>query len=111
MCGVCICVCVCGYIYVCVCVSVGVFCVCGVYMCVCVFSLCVCVCVCACVQNLDNASHLLGKLLKRERLNCLVLSLYPGNEGYSLMLRARSGVESETIKLPYEVRMVHDNND
>ena len=105
--------CVCGYIYVCVCVcvSVGVFCVCGVYMCVCVFSLCVCVCVCACVQNLDNASHLLGKLLKRERLNCLVLSLYPGNEGYSLMLRARSGVESETIKLPYEVRMVHDNND
>nr|KAG5687575.1 hypothetical protein BaRGS_009972 [Batillaria attramentaria] len=29
-------------------------------------------------------------------------NLYPGNEGYSLMLRARSGVEAETIKLPYE---------
>ncbi|XP_025086918.1 transcription factor SPT20 homolog [Pomacea canaliculata] len=53
-------------------------------------------------KSLNYASHLLGKLLKRERLNCLVLSLYPGTEGYSLMLRARSGVESETIKLPYE---------
>ncbi|XP_070196914.1 transcription factor SPT20 homolog isoform X2 [Littorina saxatilis] len=59
-------------------------------------------------QKLENASHLLGKLLKRECLNCLVLSLYPGNEGYSLMLRARSGVETETIKLPYEESEVLD---
>lgn len=59
-------------------------------------------------QNLDISSHLLGKLLKRERLNCLVLSLYPGNEGYSLMLRSRVGVESETMKLPYEESEVLD---
>ncbi|XP_005097353.1 transcription factor SPT20 homolog [Aplysia californica] len=52
--------------------------------------------------NLLYASHLLAKLAKRERLNCMVLSLYPGNEGYSIMLRSRSGVESETMKLPYE---------
>ncbi|GFN75635.1 transcription factor spt20 homolog [Plakobranchus ocellatus] len=53
-------------------------------------------------DNLVYASHLLAKLAKRERLNCMVLSLYPDNEGYSIMLRSRSGVESETMKLPYE---------
>ncbi|GFS12113.1 transcription factor SPT20 homolog [Elysia marginata] len=53
-------------------------------------------------ENLVYASNLLAKLAKRERLNCMVLSLYPGNEGYSIMLRSRSGVESETMKLPYE---------
>ncbi|XP_059178959.1 transcription factor SPT20 homolog isoform X2 [Physella acuta] len=52
--------------------------------------------------NLLYASHLLAKLTKRERLNCMVLSLYPGNEGYSIMLKSKSGVESETMKLPYE---------
>ncbi|KAL8573386.1 hypothetical protein ACOMHN_032401 [Nucella lapillus] len=52
--------------------------------------------------NVHHASHLLGRLARRDNLQCLVLSLYPGNEGYSLMLRSRSGVESETIKLPYE---------
>ncbi|XP_064634340.1 transcription factor SPT20 homolog isoform X1 [Lineus longissimus] len=31
-----------------------------------------------------------------------VLSLYPGNEGYSLMIRGRSGADAETMKLPYE---------
>ena len=29
--------------------------------------------------------------------------MYPGNEGYSLMLRGRNGEESETVRLPYEV--------
>ncbi|KAK3738279.1 hypothetical protein RRG08_039688 [Elysia crispata] len=53
-------------------------------------------------ENVVYASNLLAKLAKRERLNCMVLSLYPGNEGYSIMLRSRSGVESETMKLPYE---------
>ncbi|XP_013072746.1 transcription factor SPT20 homolog isoform X1 [Biomphalaria glabrata] len=53
-------------------------------------------------KDLVYASHLLAKLTKRERLNCMVLSLYPGNEGYSIMLRSKSGVESETMKLPYE---------
>ncbi|XP_048243565.1 transcription factor SPT20 homolog [Haliotis rufescens] len=54
------------------------------------------------VKELDHATHLLGKLVRRDKLNCLVLNLYPANEGYSLMLKARNGVESETIKLPYE---------
>lgn len=56
--------------------------------------------------NLLYASHLLAKLTKRERLNCMVLSLYPGNEGYSIMLKSKSGVESETMKLPYEVSLL-----
>lgn len=54
-------------------------------------------------KDLLLATHLLPKLVKRDRLNCLVLKLYPANEGYSLMLRGRSGIESETVKLPYEV--------
>ena len=53
-------------------------------------------------QDLLRASFLLGKLMKRERLNCLVLSLYPDNEGFSLMIKG-SDFEFETIKLPYEV--------
>uniref|UniRef100_A0A0L8H7H7 Spt20-like SEP domain-containing protein n=1 Tax=Octopus bimaculoides TaxID=37653 RepID=A0A0L8H7H7_OCTBM len=48
------------------------------------------------------ATHLLPKLVKRDRLNCLVLNLYPANEGYTLMLKGRNGIDSETIKLPYE---------
>ncbi|OWF44222.1 transcription factor SPT20 homolog [Mizuhopecten yessoensis] len=53
--------------------------------------------------DLVRATNLLPKLVRRDSLNCLILKLYPGNEGYSLMLRGRSGVESETFKLPYEV--------
>ncbi|XP_076467933.1 uncharacterized protein LOC143298825 isoform X2 [Babylonia areolata] len=53
-------------------------------------------------SNVYNASHLLGKLVKRDGLRCLVLNLYPGNEGFSFMLRSRSGVETETSKLSYE---------
>lgn len=53
-------------------------------------------------EPLCYATHLLAKLVKRDRLNCLVLNLYPANEGYSLMLKGRNGMESETIKLPYE---------
>lgn len=49
------------------------------------------------------SSNLLSKLVRRDKLNCLVLKLYPGNEGYSIMLRGRGGVELETLKLPYEV--------
>lgn len=53
-------------------------------------------------RNLLSGSNLLLKLVAKEKLNCLVLNLYPGNEGYSLMLRSRTGVETETIRLPYE---------
>uniref|UniRef100_A0A0B6ZW20 Spt20-like SEP domain-containing protein n=1 Tax=Arion vulgaris TaxID=1028688 RepID=A0A0B6ZW20_9EUPU len=59
-------------------------------------------------KDLIYASNLLAKLAKRERLNCMVLSLYPDNEGYSIMLRSRSGVESETMKLPYEESEILD---
>lgn len=47
-------------------------------------------------------TNLLFKLVQRDKLNCLVLNLYPGNEGYSLMLKSKAGVETETFKLPYE---------
>ncbi|XP_037569560.1 transcription factor SPT20 homolog [Dermacentor silvarum] len=53
-------------------------------------------------KNLYNGSNLLGKLVSKEKLNCLVLNLYAGNEGYSLMLKTRNGTETETIRLPYE---------
>ncbi|KAK8759748.1 hypothetical protein V5799_002620 [Amblyomma americanum] len=53
-------------------------------------------------KSLYNGSNLLGKLVSKEKLNCLVLNLYAGNEGYSLMLKTRNGTETETIRLPYE---------
>lgn len=49
-----------------------------------------------------HASRLLGKLVKRDKLECLVLNLFAGNEGYSLMIKGRNGIEAETLKLPYE---------
>ncbi|XP_043929262.1 transcription factor SPT20 homolog isoform X3 [Protopterus annectens] len=45
---------------------------------------------------------LLEKLVTQEIVSCLVVNLYPGNEGYSLMLRGKNGSDSETIRLPYE---------
>ncbi|XP_064482049.1 transcription factor SPT20 homolog [Ornithodoros turicata] len=53
-------------------------------------------------RSLLSGSNLLQKLVAKEKLNCLVLNLYPGNEGYSLMLKSRTGIETETIRLPYE---------
>lgn len=35
--------------------------------------------------------NLLEKLVMQETLSCLVVNLYPGNEGYSLMLRGKNG--------------------
>lgn len=31
-----------------------------------------------------------------------MVNLYPGNEGYSLLLKGRTGADSETMRLPYE---------
>ena len=55
------------------------------------------------MQTLRSASNLLALFVRRESPNTLVVNLYPGNEGYSLRLRGRSGLEAETIRLPYEV--------
>ncbi|XP_040610354.1 transcription factor SPT20 homolog isoform X5 [Mesocricetus auratus] len=54
------------------------------------------------VKKLRRNVNLLEKLVMRENLSCLVVNLYPGNEGYSLMLRGKNGSDSETIRLPYE---------
>ncbi|KAM6096326.1 transcription factor SPT20 homolog isoform 8-T9 [Chlamydotis macqueenii] len=53
-------------------------------------------------QKLKRNVNLLEKLVMQETLSCLVVNLYPGNEGYSLMLRGKNGSDSETIRLPYE---------
>nr|XP_060619408.1 transcription factor SPT20 homolog isoform X1 [Anolis sagrei ordinatus]XP_060619410.1 transcription factor SPT20 homolog isoform X1 [Anolis sagrei ordinatus] len=53
-------------------------------------------------QKLRRNVNLLEKLIMQETLSCLVVNLYPGNEGYSLMLRGKNGSDSETIRLPYE---------
>ncbi|KAM4797308.1 transcription factor SPT20 homolog isoform 3-T3 [Rhinophrynus dorsalis] len=54
------------------------------------------------IKNLRRNVNLLEKLVMQETLSCLVVNLYPGNEGYSLMLRGKNGSDSETIRLPYE---------
>ncbi|XP_059943630.1 transcription factor SPT20 homolog [Mesoplodon densirostris] len=53
------------------------------------------------MEELSNV-NLLEKLLRRESLPCLVVNLYPGKEGYSLMLKGENGSSEETIRLPYE---------
>uniref|UniRef100_A0A3Q1BEJ8 Spt20-like SEP domain-containing protein n=1 Tax=Amphiprion ocellaris TaxID=80972 RepID=A0A3Q1BEJ8_AMPOC len=56
------------------------------------------------LKNLRRNVNLLEKLVSQESVSCLVVNLYPGNEGYSLMLRGKNGSDSETIRLPYEER-------
>uniref|UniRef100_A0A8C6BTV0 Spt20-like SEP domain-containing protein n=1 Tax=Monodon monoceros TaxID=40151 RepID=A0A8C6BTV0_MONMO len=53
-------------------------------------------------EELRSNVNLLEKLLRRESLPCLVVNLYPGKEGYSLMLKGENGSSAETIRLPYE---------
>lgn len=47
--------------------------------------------------------YILAKVVKEDNLSVLIVNLYAGNEGYSLMLRKKDGSEVETVKLPYEV--------
>ncbi|KAG1676023.1 Transcription factor SPT20 [Nymphon striatum] len=55
------------------------------------------------IPEFCSSSNLLKKLVKRDKLNCLVVNLYPGNEGYSLMLKSRNNyLKNETLRLPYE---------
>ncbi|XP_040091554.1 transcription factor SPT20 homolog [Oryx dammah] len=53
-------------------------------------------------EELRSNVNLLEKLLRRESLPCLVINLYPGKQGYSLMLKGKNGSYSESIPLPYE---------
>lgn len=47
---------------------------------------------------------ILQKVVKEDELEVLIVNLYPGNDGYSLMLKKKKdGMEVETVKLPYEV--------
>ncbi|XP_064158252.1 transcription factor SPT20 homolog isoform X2 [Anguilla rostrata] len=54
------------------------------------------------LKKLRRNVNLLEKLASQESVSCLVVNLYPGNEGYSLKLRGKNGSDSETIRLPYE---------
>ncbi|XP_068241078.1 transcription factor SPT20 homolog isoform X3 [Palaemon carinicauda] len=54
------------------------------------------------LKSISLTHKLLEKLVKRESLNCLVVNLYRGNEGYSLAIKMSSGLETETVRLPYE---------
>ena len=46
---------------------------------------------------------LLQKIVKEDDLDVLIVNLYPGSDGYSLMLKKKDGSDVETYKLPYEV--------
>ncbi|XP_041503720.1 transcription factor SPT20 homolog [Microtus oregoni] len=52
-------------------------------------------------EGLRSNVNLLEKLMKREPLPCLVVSLYPENQGYSLMLKDKDGVLIEPYPGPY----------
>ncbi|XP_032745262.1 transcription factor SPT20 homolog [Rattus rattus] len=53
------------------------------------------------VEGLRSNVNLLEKLLRREALPCLVVNLYPENQGYSLMLKDKEGVLIEPFPVPY----------
>ncbi|KAF6091573.1 SPT20-like protein, SAGA complex component [Phyllostomus discolor] len=53
-------------------------------------------------EELISNVNLLEKLVQKESLSHLVVNLYPGKQGYSLMLKGPSEPHSETIQLPYE---------
>uniref|UniRef100_A0A2K5IQ14 Spt20-like SEP domain-containing protein n=1 Tax=Colobus angolensis palliatus TaxID=336983 RepID=A0A2K5IQ14_COLAP len=55
-------------------------------------------------QELRSNVNLLEKLVRRESLPCLVVNLYPGDQGYSVMLQRKDGSFAETIPLPYDER-------
>ena len=46
---------------------------------------------------------LLQKIVKDDDLGVLIVNLYPGSDGYSLMLKKKDGSDVETYRLPYEV--------
>lgn len=46
---------------------------------------------------------LLQKIVEDDDLDVLIVNLYPGSDGYSLMLKKKDGSDVETYKLPYEV--------
>uniref|UniRef100_A0A8D2G1U2 Transcription factor SPT20 homolog-like 1 n=2 Tax=Theropithecus gelada TaxID=9565 RepID=A0A8D2G1U2_THEGE len=59
-------------------------------------------------QELRSNVNLLEKLVRRESLPCLLVNLYPGNQGYSVMLQKKDGSFAETIRLPYDERALLD---
>ncbi|ESO02122.1 hypothetical protein HELRODRAFT_161359 [Helobdella robusta] len=54
-------------------------------------------------QDFSTQTNILSSFVEQERLNTLIINLYPGNEGYSIMLRTNGGLqEVETTRLAYE---------
>uniref|UniRef100_A0A8C8W4X9 Spt20-like SEP domain-containing protein n=1 Tax=Peromyscus maniculatus bairdii TaxID=230844 RepID=A0A8C8W4X9_PERMB len=52
-------------------------------------------------EGLRSNVNLLEKLMKREALPCLVVNLYPENQGYSLMLKDKDGALIEPLPVSY----------
>lgn len=50
--------------------------------------------------------NLLEKLVSQESVSCLVVNLYPGNEGYSLMLRGKNG-SGDTSRYEEKTHLYH----
>lgn len=60
------------------------------------------------IQELQSNVKLLDKLVSRESLPCLVVNLFPGQQGYSMMLKDKNGVYSDTIRLHYDQKKLFD---
>jgi hypothetical protein len=45
---------------------------------------------------------LLDRFVQGESFNQVVITLYPGNEGYTLALKLHNTLENETARIPYE---------
>ncbi|XP_046636370.1 transcription factor SPT20 homolog isoform X1 [Daphnia pulicaria] len=53
-------------------------------------------------KDVKLSVNLLDRFVQGESLNQVVITLYPGNEGYTLALKIHNTLENETARIPYE---------
>ena len=53
-------------------------------------------------QDIRLSVNLLDRYIQGESLNQVVVTLYPGNDGYTLALKIQNALENETAPIPYE---------
>ncbi|XP_049622819.1 transcription factor SPT20 homolog [Suncus etruscus] len=59
-------------------------------------------------QELKSNVNLLEKLVSGESFPCLVVNLFPGQQGYSMMLKDKNDIYSDTFRLCYDEKKLFD---
>lgn len=59
-------------------------------------------CFLVCFKDVRLSVNLLDRFVQGESLNQVVITLYPGDEGYTLALKIQNTLDNETAPIPYE---------